>query len=176
MNNYMTEAEALTMLGIPSFQMMTKEKMGKFASVYSQMHPEVAKKCIEQFPEFANTTREYLDQYKEVVVTSMQSNDQSMNAYYANTKNMIDALIPLLQNDNLSFEDKKYVIEEIDKIQERMGAKDTENKKFHINMSVIVSTAVVGLGTALISALLGKNQKTLSSKKPDNSTRKTWNS
>ena len=43
---------------------LTKDKVIKMASMLDKMDPEVAKKALEQFPEFANTTKEMLTEYK----------------------------------------------------------------------------------------------------------------
>lgn len=54
----MNEQKVLKKLDIPDFRHLTKDKVIKMASMLDKMDPEVAKKAIEQFPEFANTTKE----------------------------------------------------------------------------------------------------------------------
>ena len=41
----------------------TKDKVIKMASMLDKMDPEVAKKALEQFPEFSNATKEMLKDY-----------------------------------------------------------------------------------------------------------------
>ena len=55
MNKSLTEAKVLTKLGIPDFRHLTKDKVVSFVSMLPHMDPEVAKKALEQFPEFSST-------------------------------------------------------------------------------------------------------------------------
>jgi hypothetical protein len=54
----MSEEKVLKKLDIVDFRHLTKDKVIKMASMLDKMDPEVAKKALEQFPEFANTTKE----------------------------------------------------------------------------------------------------------------------
>ena len=58
MSKTLTEQKVLKKLGIPDFRHMTKDKVVRFASMLPKMNPEVAKKALEQFPEFAASTKE----------------------------------------------------------------------------------------------------------------------
>lgn len=60
----MSEEKVLKKLDIADFRHLTKDKVIKMASMLDKMDPEVAKKALEQFPEFANTTKEMLTEYK----------------------------------------------------------------------------------------------------------------
>ena len=61
----MNEQKVLKKLDITDFRHLTKDKVIKMASMLDKMDPEVAKKALEQFPEFANTTKEMLSEYKD---------------------------------------------------------------------------------------------------------------
>lgn len=63
MSNQLTEREVLQQLNIPDFQHITKDKIMTFASMLQNMEPEVAKKALEQFPEFAKMALEVLKDY-----------------------------------------------------------------------------------------------------------------
>lgn len=56
----MTEEKVLKKLGIDDFRHITKNKVIKMASMLDRVDPEVAKKAIEQFPDFSNTAKEIL--------------------------------------------------------------------------------------------------------------------
>ena len=53
MGKQLTERQVLEKLDIPDFRHITKDKVMEFASMLNKMEPDVAKKAIEQFPEFA---------------------------------------------------------------------------------------------------------------------------
>lgn len=58
MKRTLSEKKVLKKLGIPDFRHMTKDKVVEFASMLSRMDPEVAKKALEQFPEYAKNVLE----------------------------------------------------------------------------------------------------------------------
>ena len=64
MEKTLTEKQVLKQLDIKDFQCLSKDKVIKMASIIDKMEPEVAKKALEQFPEFANTAKEMLVEYK----------------------------------------------------------------------------------------------------------------
>jgi hypothetical protein len=67
MSNFLTERQVLNQLDIPDFRHITKDKVMSFASMLQNMEPEVAKKALGQFPEFAKMTLEILREYKGVL-------------------------------------------------------------------------------------------------------------
>lgn len=66
MSKTLTEKQVLKKLGIPDFRHLSKEKVMKFATMLPHMDPEVAKKALEQFPEFSKTTKEMLVEYVRI--------------------------------------------------------------------------------------------------------------
>lgn len=83
------------------------------ASMLDKMDPEVAKKALEQFPEFANTTKEMLTEYKVSLDKGLESNNESVKAVYDTYNAIITSLQKKLENENLTFEQKKYIIDKI---------------------------------------------------------------
>ena len=83
------------------------------ASMLDKMDPEVAKKALEQFPEFANTTKELLTDYKVSLDKGLESNNESVKAVYDTYNAIITSLQKKLENENLTFEQKKYIIDKI---------------------------------------------------------------
>ena len=78
----------------------------------------------------------------------MIANSTSTQAYYDASNTILAALQPLLDKQELSFEEKKYIIEQMVRIQKDIGKKDTENKKF-------VLTVLGGACIAIIAAIGG---------------------
>ena len=60
MSRPLTEQQVLKKLKIEDFRHLTKDKVIAMASMLDKMDPEVAKKALEQFPDFANTMKEVL--------------------------------------------------------------------------------------------------------------------
>ena len=92
MNRTLTEANVLKKLDIEDFRHLTKDKVITMASMLDRMDPEVAKKALEQFPEFAKTTKEMLIEYKDTLDKGLQNNKDSVQAYYDACQSIIDSL------------------------------------------------------------------------------------
>ena len=152
----MSEAKVLKKLDIADFRHLTKDKVIKMASMLDKMDPEVAKKALEQFPEFANTTKEMLTEYKESLDKGLESNNESVKAVYDTYNAIITSLQKKLENENLTFEQKKYIIEQMKDVAEKVDKKDTENKRFIAYMATL-ATIVVGGTVAVLASVLGGN-------------------
>ena len=156
MGRSLTEQKVLKKLGIEDFRHLTKDKVIKMASMIDKMDPEVAKKALEQFPDFANTTKEMLVEYKNTLDKSLESNRDSVQTLYNSCNSMIESLQKQLEDKNLTFEERKYIIDTMLEISKMMEAKDSENKKFLATMALIGAT-VVGTVTAILASTLGGN-------------------
>lgn len=156
MNKSPTEQKILKKLGIEDFRHLTKDKVITMASMLDKMDPEVAKKALEQFPEFAATTKEMLMEYKEILDKGLESNQKSVQAYYDTCNSTIASLQKQLEDENLSFEDKRYIIDRMLEVSKMMGEKDSENKKFIATLAVIGATAAC-VATAVLASAIGGN-------------------
>ena len=88
----------------------------------------------------------------------LESNNESVKAVY-NTYNVIIASLQKeLENENLTFEQKKYIIEQMKDVAEKVDKKDTENKKFIAGMATL-ATVVVGGTVAVLASVLGENTR-----------------
>ena len=154
MGRTLTEQKVLRKLGIPDFRHMTKDKIVQFATCLPRMDPEVAKKALEQFPEFAKSATEIVSYYKEVVEKSFDENNTSLFSFYASCDAIIDCLREQLKDGELSFEEKNIIIDKMIELAKMKADKDTENKKF---IAGIVGKVGFGIGTALltVAAVLG---------------------
>lgn len=158
MSRPLTEQKVLRKLDIEDFRHLTKDKVITMASMLDKMDPEVAKKALEQFPEFSNTAKELLVGYKDTLDKGLESNKESVQSYYDSCKSIIEVLQNQLDNESLLFEEKKYIIDKMLEISRMMGEKDSENKKFIATMA-IVGAAAVGIVTAVLASSLGGNTK-----------------
>lgn len=158
MNRPLTEQKVLKKLNIEDFRHLTKDKVITMASMLDKMDPEVAKKALEQFPEFSNTVKEMLIGYKDTLDKGLELNRESVQSYYDSCKSIIEVLQKQLDDENLSFEERKYIIDKMLEISKMMGEKDSENKRFIATMAVTGMVAV-GIVTAVLASALGGNTK-----------------
>lgn len=68
-----TEIQVLKKLDIPDFRHLTKDKVIAFATMIPGMEPEVAKKALEQFPNFVSISLEIMKEYRGIFMFSFVS-------------------------------------------------------------------------------------------------------
>jgi len=156
MGRPLTEQKVLKKLNIENFRHLTKDKVITMASMLDKMDPEVAKKAIEQFPEFSSTAKEMLSEYKDTLDKGLESNKESVESYYFVCKSTIETLQKQLEDGELTFDERKYIIDKMLEVSKMMGEKDSENKKFVVIMSGL-GLAAFGLAVAGLSSALGGN-------------------
>jgi len=156
MSKALTETQVLKKLNIPDFRHLSRDNVMSFASMIQDMDPEVAKKALEQFPQFAQTTIESLKDIKETAVKVLDDDKDSTARFYDICDEITAALKASLSVDDLSFEEKKYYIEQMKEVAKMVADKDSEGKKFKWStLATYAVAAVVALGAA--AALLGGN-------------------
>lgn len=156
MKRTLTEQKVLQRLNIDDFRHLTKDKVIMMASMLDKMDPEVAKKAIEQFPEFAKTMTEILSEQKKALGDVVEANERSVKSVYDSADDIISSLQDELKKDDLSFDEKKYIIQTMMELQNMKQQKDSENKRF---LAVIAACATVAVGIATVGlqvALGGK--------------------
>lgn len=153
MSYQLSEQKVLKQLGIEDFRHLTKAKVINLASMLDKMDPEVAKKALEQFPEFSSTIKEMLIEFKNILDKGIASNNESTKAVYNTYNEIIASLQKLLENDNLSFEERKYIIEQMKEIADKIDKKDSENKKWIACMLALAGGVIFGIAAHLASAL-----------------------
>jgi gas vesicle protein len=156
MSRVWNEQKVLKKLEIEDFRHLTKDKVIAMASMLDKMDPEVAEKALAQFPEFAQTVQKMLSEYKETLDQGMEANKESVQSYYDCCHSILESLQAQLEKENLSFEERKYIVDRMLEVSKMMGEKDSENKKF-ITALVVVSAAAVSVAAVALASVLGGN-------------------
>lgn len=153
MSNQLTEQQVLNQLNIPSFRHITKDKVMTFASMLQNMEPEVAKKALEQFPEFAKMTLEVMREYKVVFDKALEDNAASVKQCYDIYSVVLETLKNCVEKEDLPFDEKKYYLEKMMEITKMAESKDMDNKKFNwkiVSAGAVAVIAVVGIGASIL--------------------------
>ena len=156
MDYRISEKRALKKLDIDDFRHLTKANVVQLASMVDKMEPEVAQKALEQFPEFSGTVKTILLDYKELLNRAIDSDNESLRSTYETYNSIIMALQTELDKDTLSFDERKYIIEQMKEIANAVDKKDSENKKWLTKMAMIAGATVVGVA-AVLGSVLGTN-------------------
>lgn len=153
MSKQLSEVEVLKQLDIPDFRHMTKDKVINFASMLQNMDPEVAKKAIEQFPEFAKMSLEAFKEYRTVLEKTLDANKESSKDCFNLYDKVLSALEKCVSQEEISFEEKKYYLDNMMEIARMVEKKDSENKAFYwkvIGAGTVAVISIVGLGAAAL--------------------------
>lgn len=153
MSKPLNEQKVLKKLGIDDFRHLTKEKVIAMTSMLDKMDPEVAKKALEQFPDFSNTMKEVLSEYKDFLDKALASNDESVKECYDTYNAIIISCQKELDKEDLNFEQRKEIIDEMIIVAKLKDDKDFQNKKFLASMVIAGLVAVGTVSVALLSAL-----------------------
>ena len=153
MTRNMTEEKVLKKLGIEDFRHLTKAKVIDLASMLDKMDPEVAKKALEQFPEFAGTVKEILSDYKDSLDKGLESGNESIKSVYDTYSAIIQSLQSELNKDEYSFEERKYFIEQMKDLADKVDQKDSEHKRWIAGMMILAGTVAVAAVTVVATAL-----------------------
>lgn len=152
----LTEEQVLKRLNIKDFRHLSKDKVMKFASMLPYIDPEVAKKALDQFPEYAKSVTEMVKSYQGVIEKSFEKNENSQNAYYNACNQIIEELKRQLADTDITFEEQQTINNEMIQIAQMMSEKDTENKQHLIQMAQKFGVVVLGFAV-VIASVLGSN-------------------
>ena len=128
MSRTLSEQKVLKKLDIPDFRHLTKDKIIAFASLLPQMDTEVAKKALEQFPNFASTSLEVMREYKSILENAIVSNSETTKASIDMYNQVMISLQKMVDDENLTFDERVYILEQMKEIAILVDKKDTESK------------------------------------------------
>lgn len=155
MKGKLTEKQVLQKLDIVDFRHLTKDKVMSMATMLNEMEPEVAKKALEQFPNFSDTMKQILCRYADTLDLGMKQNYEEVKSYYETCDMIISTCQKELDKENLSFEEKCFVLQQMVKFAEMKGQKNSEDKKFIATMSAMALVALVAVGTFVCCTFCG---------------------
>lgn len=152
----MNEQKALKKLGIKSFKEINEKNFKNFLEIFEKMDSEVAKKALEQFPEFAKTTSACAKEYKDIAVESIKSNEASVKICLESCQSIIDSLSGKL-DENISLEEKQMYMDTMLQVVNIMHEFDKRNKEFLEKTMIIGGIIITTLLTGLVMFLNSNN-------------------
>lgn len=85
------EQLVLSLMQKTDFKNLSKNDIISFASKLGELRPEVAKEVLAQFPEFVGLMKSTLTEYKSMLDSIVESDDDSIKEYYAVTNKEMDS-------------------------------------------------------------------------------------
>lgn len=156
MKRTISEKRALRKLDIPDFRHITKEKIVKLASMLPYMDPEVAKKAIDQFPEFKGMSVEMVNQFRDILNKIVDGNTKSQDTFYNVCNSIIGSLQKELEGDHIDSEERSRIEDKMITVARMIGEKDSENKMFYLEVGGLGLLGILACIFGSVS-LLGTN-------------------
>lgn len=150
-----TEKQILKKLDIPDFRHLTKDKVIAFASMVPNMQPEVAKKALEQFPNFASTSLDIMQEYKTIFEEAIADGREGAQVTYEMYRRIMDSDQKMLENE-LSFEQEMIILDHMKETADAVASfnlERTQNRMKLLALAGGVATAAI----AILGAALGSN-------------------
>lgn len=158
MSRSYTELEVLKQLDIPDFRHLTKDKVIAFATMIPNMEPEVAKKALEQFPNFSLTSKGIMNEYRIIIEELIKDEHDSLNSCYEMYNRVMTSLEKMLGKDNLTFDEECYILEQMKNIADNVSRKDSEKSNNHMKLLGIVGS-VGAIIVGILGSAIGVNLK-----------------
>lgn len=155
-NRTYTEMQVLKKLDIPDFRHLTKDKVIAFATMIPRMDAEVAKKALEQFPDFASTSLSVMREYRGILERAMDDDRDSTQFCYELYNRVMSSLESILQEDNLTFDEKTYILAQMKEVADEVSRKDYEKTNNRTKLIGIASGVAAGI-VAILGAAVGVN-------------------
>lgn len=150
---YKSEDELKKALEIDSWRNLSRDKMIRFAAMMPDMDTELALKIVEQFPEFKRFALEALDVMEKRHESTLSHNRKSQEDLHQTFQEVRAILKDELNKEDLSWDQRKYLIELIVETGNREFAKDSENKRFLdalFTKAAFVGVAAISLGIIFV--------------------------
>lgn len=162
---YNSEQSVMRKLGISSWKDLSKEKFMAFVSMMPEMSDEVRKKIIEQLPQFIQLCSEGVAAAKDAFHEMMEKNEKITAALIDKIDRICESISQELKRPELSFEQRKFIMEQLMELAKIYNEMDERNKKF-FDTTFGKVLAALGFFLGLVIAFAG-GQALQPSKKED---------
>ena len=147
MNYTATEKETLSMMQRTDFKNLSKTDVMGIFSQLKQLRPEVARDVLKQFPEFVGLVNTSMKEYRVMLEKIIDSDDESVKRVYDIAEKDLDAsfrsrkefynyaeksyadLSRCLDDPDLTWEERVFILDREREIFMAVDAKDTEIRK-----------------------------------------------
>ena len=134
MSRYKTEEQVKQELEIDDWRHITKDKVMQFASSLHKMDPEVAKKALEQFPNFASYAGEIVKYFKDCVDRVLVANTKQTEVYCEVCSSIIKTLQRELDREELTSEQRDDIIKQMVDLAGMIQVENKENRSFWLKV------------------------------------------
>lgn len=145
MTTRINEKELLDKLDIPDWRHMTKDKVITFASSMAYLDPEVAKKAIEQFPQFVKLGTELVSTLKDSLNSAYSESSKGMDNAYAINMRILESLDSRLNKLFISRRERERIIDAMLEVSKNISELEDTRHQFLSNGIKTVGKVVAGV-------------------------------
>lgn len=140
-----------------SLQRLGERDFSRLAVEMQHVSEQVQLKLIEQLPEFRKLAADAIASAGKAFEATLKSNDENDRELNAAFKQWRDSLDKVLENPELTLEERLLVTREIGRAVEMQSSKNTESKSFKIKLfQQLVIGAAVAVGIVAVAVVGGK--------------------
>lgn len=159
MSQYIVSEEQVKQaLHIDSFRNLSKEKIMEFASLIPNMDKDVAIAVINQFPAYAESSRNMIEQFNVMCDKVLQSNDESRKDAVHAYQMVLDDLSTLLKQEGITEEQQNKITDKMISVAGKIADLHEDNQEF-IKGLITYGGSLIGGALILGSIILGVNVK-----------------
>ena len=130
MRRYTTQKRVLDRLHYSHWSELRPSDVPTLIALLPQMTPDVSKKVLDVVLSVPDLAKELSKIYSDIVVNSMNSNDNSVQQQNDADRAIIDTLRKLLERDNLTTEQEEKYLSELRYYSQAMHFTTSENQSF----------------------------------------------
>lgn len=150
-----TSSGELTPKKLASLTNLAHSNFTKFAFAVQEMSSEARMKLIEQLPEFRELAKQTLATLSESFEKTLDSNDASEKEVFAGYRSLIDALLKMLEKDDLSLDEQIEITNKISEANRELVEIDKTNKQFKLQMFGKIATGALVVAAVVVAAVAG---------------------
>lgn len=146
-----SEDEVKKALEIDSWRNLSRDKVMKFAAMMPDMDQEVALSIVGQFPAFTRFALGALNFLEKANESTQASNNTSQERVHDAYREVREVLRGELDQESLSPEDRRFILESMLETADKESEKDAENKRF---LDGLFNKSAIAVGTAIAAGLV----------------------
>lgn len=143
MQQYKDELELKQALGINNWRELSRDKMLNFAAIVPHLDSELAMRVVEQFPSFKEFATDVVDAMENAHDSTLTLNDRSTARVHDAFRDIRTILKQELDKGDLTWQQRRWLVEQIQETGRQQFSKDSENKRF---LDSALGRVVVGAG------------------------------
>lgn len=162
MKKQLTTKQMLKKLGVKSIEEIKGNKGEELIPILEQCNSDTVNEVIEKFTDFNKTILTVLESYRVSLNDTIKSNEISLNHFYQICDEEMSSLKEMLKDENLSFEEKKEILDRMQELRKAVDKKQAENAAFLASRQEAYRRLIC-LGLLAVATIVGKKYISLPS-------------